>query len=275
MTAAWLGRFVTRAAGPIVWVSAIATIGLGVASTRLQLDISLERLQAQTRGAVLEQEVAARFSLPRDVLLVLNEHQDIEPLLETDARLERALTASAPSVVASGIGFLLPPAREQERVAQVIRASGTTSGDVQRDIRTAGVSAGFRPDTFVPFLERLPSLLDPDARISYDGLMAHGLESIVSRFIVRRDGHYQAVTYLYPQQGVDVAALRLIVRDVDPRLRLTGLPAINHELRLRLCHSLSRGYRHWRSRSGSPDIQCFARSGTRLLALLPTAVGFI
>jgi predicted RND superfamily exporter protein len=81
LTAAWLGRFVTRGAGPIVWVSAIATIGLGVASTRLQLDISLERLQAQTRGAVLEQEVAARFSLPRDVLLVLNEHEDIEPLL--------------------------------------------------------------------------------------------------------------------------------------------------------------------------------------------------
>jgi DNA-binding NtrC family response regulator len=33
--------------------------------------------------------------------------EDIEPLLETDARLERALAAQAPSVVAIGIGFLL------------------------------------------------------------------------------------------------------------------------------------------------------------------------
>jgi uncharacterized protein len=275
LTAAWLGRFVTRGAGPIVWVSAIATIGLGVASTRLQLDISLERLQAQTRGAVLEQEVAARFSLPRDVLLVLNEHEDIEPLLETDARLERALAARAPSVAASGIGFLLPSAREQERVAQVIRASGTTSGDVQRDIRTAGVSAGFRPDTFVPFLKRLPLLLDPDARISYDGLMAHGLESIVSRFIVRRDGHYQAVTYLYPQQGVDVNALRLIVRDVDPQLRLTGLPAINHELRLQFFPHFLEGIAIGAVGVAILIFSVFRTVRHTLLALLPTAVGFI
>ena len=115
----------TRASAPIVWVSAIATIALGAASMRLRLDTSIDKLQAQTRGAALEKEVADRFSLPRDVLLVLNEHEDIEPLLETDARLERALAAEAPSVVASGIGFLLPSAREQARVAQVIRDVGT------------------------------------------------------------------------------------------------------------------------------------------------------
>src|SRR5207249_3745327 len=90
---------------------------------------------------------------------------------------------------------------------------------------------GFRPDTFTPFLERVPRLLDLNERISYDGLMAHGLESIVSRFVVHRDGRYQAVTYLYPQRTIDIDTLRRIVLDVDPRLRLTGLPAINHELR--------------------------------------------
>jgi predicted RND superfamily exporter protein len=275
LTAAWLGRFVTRAAAPIVWISAIATIALGAASTRLHLDTSIDKLQAQTRGAVLEKEVAARFSLPRDVLLVLNEHEDIEPLLEADARLVRALAAEAPSVVASGIGVLLPSAREQARVAQVIRATGTTSGDAQRDIQAAAARTGFRPDTFVPFLERVQRLLDPNERISYDGLMTHGLESIVSRFVVRRDGRYQAVTYLYPQQAVDIDALRRIVRGVDPRLRLTGLPAINHELRRQFFPQFLKGIAIGTVAVALLIYLVFRTVRHTLLALLPTAVGFV
>jgi uncharacterized protein len=275
LTAAWLGRFVTRAAVPIVWVSAIATIALGAASTRLRLDTSLDKLQAQTRGAVFEKEVAVRFSLPRDVLLVLNEHEDIEPLLEADARLERALAAKAPSVVASGIGVLLPSAREQARVAQVIRATGPKSGDVQRDIRAAAARTGFRPDTFVQFLDRVPRLLDPDERISYDGLMTHGLGSIVSRFIVRRDGRYQAVTYLYPQQKIDIDALRAIVRDADSRLRLTGLPAINHELRRQFLPQFLKGIAIGTVTVALLIYMVFRTVRHTLLALLPTAVGFV
>ena len=275
VTAAWLGRFVTRAAAPIVWVSAVATIALGAASTRLHLDASIDKLQAQTRGAALEKEVAERFSLPRDVLLVLDEHEDIEPLLETDERLERALAARAPSVAASGVGFLLPSAREQERVAAVIRAAGTTSGGARRDIEAAAARAGFRPDTFVPFLERVPRLLDPNARISYDGLMAHGLESVVSRFVVRRDGRYQAVTYLYPQQSVDIDALRRIVRDVDPRLRLTGLPAINHELRRQFVPEFLKGIAIGTVAVALLIYMVFRTVRHTLLALLPTAVGFV
>jgi len=275
LTAAWLGRFVTRAAAPIVWVSAIATIALGAASTRLHLDTSIEKLQAQTRGAVLEKEVADRFSLPRDVLLVLNEHEDIESLLETDARLERALAAEAPPVAANGIGFLLPSAREQARVAQVIRATGTTSGDVQRDIQAAAARTGFRPDTFVPFLERVPRLLDPNERISYDGLMTHGLESIVSRFVVRRDGRYQAVTYLYPQPTVDIDALRRIVLKVDPRLRLTGLPAINHELRRQFLPQFLKGIAIGTVAVALLIFMVFRTVRHTLLALVPTAVGFV
>jgi uncharacterized protein len=275
LTAAWLGGFVRRAAAPIVWVSAIATIALAAASTRLQLDTSIDKLQAQTRGAVLEREVADRFSLPRDVLLVINEHEEIEPLLEADARLGRALAAEAPSVVASGIGFLLPSAREQARVAQVIGSTGTTSRDVQRDIQAAAARTGFRPDTFVPFLERVPKLLDPRERITYDGLIAHGLESIVSRFVVRRDGRYQAVTYLYPQQTVDIDALRRIVLSVDPRLRLTGLPAINHELRQQFFPQFLKGIAIGTVAVAILVYAVFRTVRHTLLALLPTAIGFV
>lgn len=275
LTAVWLGRFVTTAAAPIVWISAIATLVLGAASTRLHLDTSIDKLQAQTRGTRLEQEIADRFSLPRDVLLVLNEHEDIEPLLDTDARLEQALATRVPSVVASGIGFMLPSAREQARVAQVIRASGTSSSDAQRDIEAGAARTGFRPDTFVPFIERLPRLLDPDERISYEGLMAHGLGSIASRFVVRQDGRYRAVTYLYPQQAIGIDVLRGIVADVDPRLRLTGLPVINYDLRRQFLPQFLKGIAIGTAAVALLIYAVFRTVRHTLLALLPTAVGFV
>ena len=53
---------------------------LGLAATRLRFDVSIQRLQARTQGTLLEQQVADRFSLPRDVLLVLGENERVEPL---------------------------------------------------------------------------------------------------------------------------------------------------------------------------------------------------
>jgi uncharacterized protein len=275
ISAPWLGRFVTAAVRPIVWASVIATIVLAAGATRLRLDTSIEKLQAQTRGAMLEREVADRFSLPRDVLLVLNEHADIEPLLETDARLAHALAARAPTVAASGIGFMLPAAREQAEVAAAIRQAGTTPADARRDIESAAKRAGFRPDTFNPFLERAGRLLDPAERISYDGLMAHGLDSIVSRFVVRHDGRYRAVTYLYPQGTADIDGLRRIVRDVDPGLQLTGIPVINHDIREQFFPQFLKGIAVGTAVVAILIYLVFRTVRHTLLALLPTAVGFV
>jgi predicted exporter len=275
LTAAGLGRFVTRFATPIVWVSVIATLGLAAASTRLRFDTSIERLQAQTRGALLEQEVAERFSLPRDVLLVMSENDRIEPLLETGERLARTLAARAPSVVASGVDFILPSPRAQAEVARVIRDRALTPADAQRDLQAAARRTGFRPDSFAPFLDRVPRLLDPDARITYDGLRMHGLDSIVSRFVIHRNGRYEGVTYLYPRQAVDLDDLGGIVHEVDPRLRLTGLPAIDHELGARFFPQFVKGIAIGAVAVALLIYAVFRTIRHTLLAILPTAVGFV
>jgi predicted RND superfamily exporter protein len=273
--APWLGRFVTRAAAPIVWVSVIATLALAAASTRLRLDAGIDRLQARTRGTALEKEVAERFSLPQDVLLVLNENADIEALIETDERLQRTLTARLPAVVASGIGFMLPSEREQARVAEVIRAARIGSADVRRDLEEAAARAGFRPDAFLPFLDRIPHLLDPAARITYDGLLAHGHDSIVSRFLVRRSGQFRSVTYLYTPQAIDIDAVRQAVHTVDPHLRLTGLPAINQDLRRQFLPEFAKGIAIGTLGVIVLIFLVFRTVKHTLLAILPTAVGFI
>src|SRR4029079_4152026 len=96
--------------------------------------------------------------------------------------------------------------------------------------RAAGDRAGFRPDTFAPFLERLPRLIDPHQRITYAELLGHGLGPIVSRFIAQRDGMYRSVTYLYPSTSVNLDALDAAVRRADAHLRLTALPVVEQEL---------------------------------------------
>jgi len=275
LSAAWLGRFVTRAARPIVWGSIIATAVLGVAATRLRFDTSIEKLQAQTGGAVLEREVAARFSLPSDVLLVLNEGAEIAPLLEVDARLGRALAARAPSVAASGIGFMLPPASVQEKVSGAIVDAGTTPEDARLRIQAAAKGAGFRPDTFDPFLQRVSRLLDPGERITYEGLVSHGLDSIVSRFVVHRDGRYRSVMYLYPQNALDIDGLRRIVNEVDPGLRLTGIPVINGELRRQFFPQFIRGMAIGTAMVAVLIYAVFRTVRHTFLAFVPTVVGFV
>ncbi|HEY6213486.1 MAG TPA: MMPL family transporter, partial [Vicinamibacterales bacterium] len=142
-------------------------------------------------------------------------------------------------------------------------------------IRAAARRIGFRPDTFDPFLQRVPRLLDPAERISYDGLIAHGLDSIVSRFLVRRDGRYRAVTYLYPQQSLDIDGLRQIVHDVDPGLRLTGLPIINHDLRRQFLPQFLKGIALGTAAVTVLMYVVFRTVRHTLLALAPTAVGFV
>jgi predicted RND superfamily exporter protein len=271
----WLGRFVTRRSAAIVWVSVLATLILAAASTHLHLDARIDRLQANTPDVALEHAIADRFSLPRDVLLVLSEHEHLEALLEAHARLRERLAQRDPAIATSGIGLLLPSVAEQDQVAREIRASAMTAAGVERDVRLAGNQVGFRPDTFAPFFERLPRLLDPDQPITFDGLVAHGLGPVVSRFLVQRDGAYVGLTYLYPQQPPDLPALEQMVREVDAQAQLTGLGVVNYDAAQRFLPEFLKGMTIGTVAVALLIYAVFRTIRHTVLALLPTAVGFV
>jgi predicted RND superfamily exporter protein len=274
-TATWLGHLVVGRSRAILVTAAVATVVLGAAASRLHVDMGLERLQAQTRGSQLEHEVAARFALPTDVLLVLNENDRLEPLLAADARVADELSQREPGMVVSGVGLVLPPAEVQAAVSRQIREAGVTPDRTIAAVRAAAARAGFRPDALGPFLQRLPRLLDPEARITYDGLIEHGLESIVSRFVVRRNGRYTAATYLYPRQPVDFGALESALHAIDPGLQLTGLPAIDHDLAQRFPRQFLKGIALGTMAVALLIYAVFRSLRYTILALVPTGVGFI
>ncbi len=124
LTSLWLGDFVVRRSRIIVALGVIATIGLGIGATRLRVDVGLERLQARTSGPDLEREVAARFSLPTDVLLAVEqEHQR-----GSARRRGRARDGSVRGADADGSGE-----RREPRAA----AGGAAAADCRADSQRA------------------------------------------------------------------------------------------------------------------------------------------
>src|SRR5207244_2044649 len=81
-----------------------------------------------------------------------------------------------------------------------------------------------------PFAARLPRLLDPNARITYDGYSAHGLSDIVQRFVTKDASGWTLATYVFPTRPDQVARIQGIVDQVDPSQAFTGLPLVNREL---------------------------------------------
>src|SRR5262249_10185194 len=195
-------------------------------------------------------------------------------------RLAGALSGQRPAIPSSGISLLLPPDRVQGAVRDTIRTSGLTPAEVERNLREAAARAGFRPDAFAPFLSRVPRLIDPDQRMTYDGLIEHGLGSLVSRFVSRRApadgrGRYVSVTYVYSQPPVDVDALTALIRGVDPGLRLTGVTIVNRDMARRFWPQFAKGIA-----LGTVIVAVLMWLVLRsirntLLALLPTAAGFV
>jgi predicted RND superfamily exporter protein len=271
----WLGRLVERRGRPILVAALALTLVLGAAALRLRVNTSLERLQAHTQGTELERQVADRFSLPRDVVLAVGQGARLEPLLASAGRLASAAEREMPSLVVSSPATLLPPAAEQEKAGQVLGQAHLDSAQVAADLERQAQAAGFRPGAFQPFIGRLPQMLDPSTRITYDGLVEHGLSPLLSRYVQRVPDGFIVVVYLYPRSTGDLDRLPPLVARTAPSFQLTGLPLVNRELAARFLPQFLKGVA-----IGSLVVFLFMYLVFRtvryaLLAFLPTVVGFI
>ena len=259
----------------ILVTAAVLTCVLGVASTRLRVDPSLERLRSVTDAAKLEATIGSAFGLPPSLYLVLAEGVDLNALLETNERVAQRITAEVPGIGLEAPTWFLPSVATQARVGEQIARSGLSAIAVRGSLERAATQNGFRPGAFEPFAARLPDLLDTSQRISYDDYVTHGLGDLIARFIVRDNGRWLLATYLFPSAGDEMSRVQAIVEQEDPTQTFTGLPVVNQELartfRAEFLKGLAVGvvlvvllvlaaFRNWRL--------C-------LYALLPTAMGLM
>ena len=259
----------------ILAAAVVGTCLLGLAATRLHINPTLERLRSVTPAALLEERIAPAFGLPSDIYVVLARGADLEPLLEANERLTERIARELPAVRIQPPTRILPSAATQARTAARIQGSQLSPPAVRASLERAAGSAGFRAGSFDPFAERLPQLLNPTQRLSYDGFVTHDLGDVVGHFIVRRDDTWLLATYLFPSDAAQVASLQTIVDAVDPTQTLTGLAMVNRELARQFLPQLVKGlligtvivvvlvaiaFRGWR---------------LSLFALTPTALGLV
>lgn len=271
----WLGRFVERFGRPILVGAAVLTVAFGAAATRLRIDTSLERLEAQTEGTAFERELAARFSLPRDVVLAIGEHRSLEPLLEASADLARAVERDLPAMPFSSGDALLPPAAEQDRISSRIKAAGLDPAKVAARLEHAAVAVGFRPGSFGTFSARLPKMLDPRARVTYDELVRHGLEPVVSRFVARTPDGFAVAVYMYPRNAANLARVEALVARHAPAFQLTGVSMVNRELAARFMPQFLKGLGAGTLVVVLCVVFVFRNLRDTLLAFVPTILGFV
>src|SRR5262249_5464792 len=154
----------------LVWSAVAVTIALGFASLWLRVDPSLDKLRSSSNAAEVEERVAQRFGLPRDVYLLIARGPDLEALLVDNERVADEIRQALPQVALHAPTSLLPSQSRQAQAAARIDAAGlnhATVATVRTNLATAAKAAGFRDDTFAPFLDRLPRLLDVRARLTY------------------------------------------------------------------------------------------------------------
>ena len=185
------------------------------------------------------------------------------------------MRADAPGLAVSGPSRLLPPADDQaetgKRLAEI--AGGVPA--IQARIRTVASDIGFRRGALDDFIERLPRLIDPDQRLTYQGYLDHGLGDVLSRFIVKQPDGFTTVSYIEVNGADDLAKAHAAVASSGSGATLTGVPAVNAAL------AAGFGRRFLIAMlAGSVVVfllilVTFRKVGSTLLALLPTILGLV
>jgi uncharacterized protein len=273
LTAPWIPRLVRRWRRPILVGATLATVVLGIASRDLRIIPTLERLEPHTSEMDRERDLARRFGLPEEVALVVSRGADLEPALMAQQRLLERLDGAG--IAARSPVSLLPAAAAQERAAQEVTKAGLQPAVVSASLADASARAGFRPDTFQPFLDRLPQLLDPSARLTFEGFERHGLRDALDRFVSIEPGNVMTVAYVYPRTPGELQQIEEAVKAVGPPLVLTGALVVNHELDARFMPQFLKGVVIGTVGVIALTLAAFRSVRMTLLALLPTVLGLI
>jgi len=268
--AAWIDRRRTH----ILIAAAIVTIALAASATRLRINPTLDRLRSVTPGAELLQRIGPMFGLPDDLYVVVASGTDLDRLLVTNETLRADLARTIPRMSVQSPSALLPSEEMQRARHERVRTRGISADRAAAALAEAEREEGFRPGSFDPFRQRLPRLLDPAARLTYDGYVSHGLGDVIGRFIARRGDQWLLATYAFPHPE-DVAALQERVRAVDPEATLTGLPLVNRELADRFLPEFVKGLSIGTIVVVVLVFLAFRNVRLSLLSLVPTALGLI
>lgn len=208
----------------------IVTLVLGYFATTLRVNFTLDRLRSITPGAEAVEEVTRVFGLPGDVFVVLAQGSNLQTLLENNEQLSQQLRLQIPSLQFQAPTMVLPSATTQTQRLRQIRTAVADVNAVVKQLEDAAARAGFKPQAFNRFFDRLPGLVASDELITWEGYNHAGLAEIVGRFVVPHESGWLLATYAFPTRADEIDALANAVRATPGAGVLTGVPVVNQEL---------------------------------------------
>jgi len=259
----------------ILAAATVITVLFAASAIRLRINPTLDRLRSVTPGAELLQAIGPRFGLPEDVYVILAEGSSLPDLLVSNQRLHERVASALPGVAVQSPSALLPSEDTQAQRLSTVRKAGLSPASVGDALARAAEAEGFRPGSFDPFRERLPHLLSPDNRLTYEGFVDHGLGDLIGRFIARKSDHWMLVTYAFPSRAADVATLQRVVAEASETATLTGVPLVNRELADRFLPQFVKGLAIGTAVVLALVLAAFRDWRLSLLSLTPTAIGIV
>ena len=270
-----LAEFVQSQRRTILAAAIAVTLVSAYFATTLRVNPTLDRLRSVTAGATFLQDVSRTFALPEDVLVVLATGRELEPLLEANEALAATLRKQTPALVVQAPSAILPSARTQGRRRAVLAQSVPAAQVIATALEQAGVEAGFKPQLFAAFFERLPRMLSPDEQLTLDGFRTHGLGDVMDRLIARTDGGWMLATYAFPKTSEERAALQSIVAATGGNMVVTGLPLVNEEMSASFLPQFLRGLGLGGAIVVALIFGTFRNWRLSLLTLVPTMLGLL
>jgi uncharacterized protein len=275
LSAEWLARFVRRRRNAILIGAGLVTAAALPLVSRLNLDLRLERLQPDAPSVQLQRQLGERFGVDRDVVLAVGDGADLDALVTGDRQFRVRLHSIAPALAVSGPSQLLPPLLEQAETARLLAPIAAEVTVIQQRLRRAALDVGFRPGVIDAFADRLPRLLAPDQRLTYQGYVDHGLGDVVSRYVARVDDGFITVAYVEIVNAAQLALVRDTATSAQPPLTVTGIPAVNATLAGRFRPQFALALSAGSAVVFLLMLVTFRSMGLTLLALAPTMVGLV
>jgi uncharacterized protein len=251
------------------------TLLLGAAATRLRVNPTLEKLRSVTSGAQLQEKIGPMFGLPGDVQVVLAEGADLDSLLTANEQLAERIKSELPDVPVQAASTLLPSGATQDARASTLQSATLSPASVGETLTQAAEIEGFRQDSFDPFRERLPAMLDPAQRLTSQGFVDHGLGDLIGRFVARRGDVWLLATYVFPESEAQTARLEEIVRSSDAGGTLTGISFVNRELANRFVPQFVKGLAIGSLVVLVLVVLAFRDWWLSMLSLIPTIIGLV
>ncbi len=172
---------------------------------RLDFDDSLKALRSNRSASTRTlDDISDRFGASLSYMMAIAEGKTVDEAMARTQKIEERL---APFLRDETIGSeesilsYLPPAEQQEKVIEALRAGSHDTFDPARIEATflrALEENGFRREPFADYLDRMHRFLTPSRPITVEDLSRQGLGRLVDRYVNRGPDGVRIVTYLYP-----------------------------------------------------------------------------